>query len=369
MRTSACTPAPLRAVRLCAPFVFALAACSGDPVSPDPGKTINPNVVLVLPWMGVPRDTGGGSYDAFEWASDGSIYASGPLIHVRLDPDFRRLGGEVSLMLEGPPGYLTLNRAARRMLMKRSVFAPGPRGVGPLFEVDPATGARRLLRDSTFGVTSARFLEAGPLGGPDRLVYYAIRPAGYLTGPPAGFTPGYRLFDTATGRDSLLVAHEPETEQREYTNGFDLSPDGRRLLYPVHFLGRLPLLVERDLVTGRADTLDFGFERQFLWARYHPTRAGVVVYGNYPLGVQGSSSGDYAEVGVANLTTRERRVLDTNTQAEGRAFEPGYPVSEARSLDIFPVWSPDGRHVLYASAETMGAQRSNYSLYVLKDVF
>jgi hypothetical protein len=84
-----------------------------------------------------------------------------------------------------------------------------------------------------------------------------------------------------------------------------------------------------------------------------------VAYGTYPFGALGSTdSGRSDRIGVIDLSTLEKQVLDTGTHREGP------------SLDLFPRWSPSGHHLVYGSAPVAADRGAigDYSLYVLKNV-
>lgn len=331
-------------------------SCSEDPVGPEPD--INPDVVLLKDCC---RDGSGANLWMGTWVGD-LIYATKAVYLLRVDED---LGVVQDSLIESlrrsdgrPINFVRAGGVEPALLFVRSFFPDV--SAGSLHAYDPATSADRELLDSTRTVSSAAYVPRGPIGGPGRVIYYSYGDLARYGGPALGSgTPGYYLYDAEDGTDALLVAHETALGPREVVNGFDVSPDGRVLLYPLHFEGRTPLLVERDLITGDADTLDVSFERQLLWVRAHPTRSGTVLYGNYPEGAGGMAVVDFSEVGVLDLGTGTRRVLDTNTESIGR------------SLDVFPTWSPDGRHVLYGSGplDEERGERGRYSLYAFEGVF
>ena len=126
---------------------------------------------------------------------------------------------------------------------------------------------------------------------------------------------------------------------------------------------RPPQIVAYDPETQTADTLDVDFDgrqgRIGLWLRYSPD-GGQILYSNFPEGVYTHGVPGPSEVGVIDLSSGAKRVLDVNTNPYGT------------SVPLAPTWSPNGRHIVYGSAagpveEPPGA-KGDFSLYVLKNV-
>jgi Tol biopolymer transport system component len=234
----------------------------------------------------------------------------------------------------------------------------GSTSAGALYEMDLEAGERRLLRDSTYAVSSAVYL---PGSGGEKIVYYSYGPLSEL-GNDDGPVPGYYLLDTETGEDSLLLEHRSPAGLEETVNGFDISPDGQTLLYPLQYDNiqetRSPKVVRYNLTSSAADTLDWEFDQQLLWLRYDPDGR-QLLYGNYPEDALSSTIVGRPQIGIIDLQDGARRTLDTRTNPE-----------EGGSMDVFPRWSSSGRQIVYGSAPVAKPSGAigNYSLYVLKNV-
>jgi hypothetical protein len=170
---------------------------------------------------------------------------------------------------------------------------------------------------------------------------------------------GYYALDLSTLDDSLLLEYVSEIGPYEVCNGFDISPDGSKLILPVNRMAESPLIVEYALASGIMDTFDLTFDRQLLWLRYH-SGGDQIVYSNYPRGAGGSTVATNSEIGIVERSTQTKRILDVNTA-------PGFT-----SVSVFPTWSPDYKHILYGSAEGPSSEppgaKGLYSLFILRDV-
>lgn len=331
-------------------LILFASGCSSPTEPGDPPDTteINENIVEV----------GDEEYHMGAWPQPTGLYATEPFDQFRVGPgpEFEK---EKTLIPSGTPAPLFIEAGpdGNKLLYVLTPLRSRPGFWGPLFEFDSQTGEKRLLRDSTHAVSSAVYL---PGSGGEKIVYYSYGsiPESNENGP----TPGYYLLDTSTGEDSLLLEHRSPAGPEEIFNGFDVSPDGQTLLYPLQYtnIGRFrpPTVLAYDLRAGTHDTLDVGFESQFVWLRYGP-EGRQVAYGTYPFGALGSTdSGRSDRIGVIDLSTLEKQVLDTGTHREGP------------SLDLFPRWSPSGHHLVYGSAPVAADRGAigDYSLYVLKNV-
>jgi len=336
-------------------------ACDSGP-GPDGGDGINSDIVQVKDCCG-DLDKIAETYFMAAWRNDG-IFSTSPIRKLTMGPNFKvrniketywnEIRDELSDYF-GFGSYLGVNQAGTKLLIVKT--KNGAVSMGALYEYKLASSELRLLRDSTYNISSAVHW---PGSSGTKLVYYSY-------GQPIGEGAGYYLLNTQTGADSLLLEHFSPTGPDEMLNGFDLSPDGRTLLVPnvraTSSQARPPQIVAYDLQAQTADTLavDFTGERGRigLWLRYSPDGS-QILYSNFPEGVYTSRVSGPSEVGLIEMPEEEKQVLDVNTNPDGS------------SVQLAPTWSPDGQHILYGSApgpaeEPPGA-KGDFSLYVLKNV-
>ena len=314
--------------------------CATDGGDNDNGNSINPKIQRIRYCC---TDFGGGNFRMGVWYSDKIFYVV-PARLLRMDNSFNVV--EDSLILREPSLFVSRNTSGTKLLMIKSQYTDV--SIGGLSELNLQSLQTLPLRDSSYNISSAIYLP-----GQNGCVYYSY-------GSPAlNRVAGYYVLDLTTLEDSLLFQYASEIGPFEVVNGFDISPDGMRLLYPINRATEPPLIVEYTLAAGTQETLTVSFERQLLWLRYHPTGS-QIVYSNYPRGAGGSTVGTDSEIGIIERATRVKRILDVNTN-------PGW-----YSVSVFPNWSPDGKHIVYGSAkgpatEPPGAKGA-YSLYILRDV-
>lgn len=347
----------MRHLALTTPFAILLLVILGpgcssptEPGDPPDTTSINEDIVQIFDATSRGRNR---NYVMGAWPQGEMIYATAPLSRLQVNDNLDLVGDSV-FVWEGPRLYVEANREGTRLLYVRSEFLDA--SVGTLYELDLATGEKRALRDSTHAISSAVYL---PGSGGEKVVYYSYGSLSELgnNGP----TPGYYLLDTATDEDSLIVEHRSPAGPEEIVNGFDLSPNGQTLLYPINYDNirgsRSPEVVRYDLSGATRDTLGWNFRPQLLWLRYSPSGS-QLLYGIYQEEAFRSSSGRVDSIGVIDLPTGARRSLNTRTHPE-----------EEESMDLFPRWGPSGQHVVYGSApvEDRGAV-GPFSLYVLKGV-
>jgi hypothetical protein len=315
--------------------------CGTDGGTYNGGDKINPNILLVKSCCDDPLI--GGQYRMGTWREN-VIYIGSPFRRITLN-SVLGVEGDTLIYLFGRHRFIS-NFKDRRIMMVRSNYADV--SSGQLVEFNDETLTLRLLRDSTYNISSAIYLPKE-----NRCVYYAY---GNST---RQVVAGYYALDLATLQDSLLFQYVSEIGPSEVVNGFDISPNGDKLLFPVNRRTERPLIVEHLFASGVRETLNVVLERQLLWLRYHPS-GNQILYSNYPVGAGGHTVADDGEIGVIDHSTLSKRILDVNTNPGGL------------SVNVFPNWSPDGKHIVYGSAkgpvsEPPGAL-SFYSLYILRDV-
>ncbi|MEX2362496.1 MAG: hypothetical protein WD597_02685 [Balneolaceae bacterium] len=249
--------------------------------------------------------------------------------------------------------YQSAVNSSEHSLIVRSGYSH--KSIGRLYEYDPVQNLFSLVKDSAYHVSSAVYWH----GEENKLVYYSY-------GNDQGLQAGYYLHDKTTGADSLLLGHLSSYGPEEMLNGFDLSPDNQKLLIPnVRVEGYellTPQIIEYTLATQQADTFDTEFDISFarisLWLRYSPD-GGSILYCNYPWGAVGSRTNDDSEMGIIELPSRQKRILDANTN-EFRT---------QRSIQLAPTWSPEGKHIIYGSGPLReNGGKGTYSLYILQNV-
>ncbi len=286
------------------------------------------------------------------WPRPDLLYATTPLSRLRIDAQFRLLEDSVFGWNQGPRLYIEADPGGERLLYVQSVYVDA--SAGALYELEVATGRRRMLRDSTWAVSSARYWP----GSERRVVFYSY--GRLLPWNPSGPEAGYYVLDLETLEDSLLFAYASPAGPKEIFNGFDLSPDGQTLLIPLNddFAPEGPRILAYSFQTGRVDTLSWRFGYEFLWLRFSPDGR-QLLYGLYQDHALETGSGRLDTIGVIDLETGRRRVLETTTYFG------------CASMDLFPRWSPDGRHIVYSSAPVLcpeGAVSPYFSLYIFKNV-
>jgi hypothetical protein len=305
------------------------------------GTSINPNIIRVKYCC---SDFNGGNFRMGVWLEN-KIFAVAPGRLLDINAQFESIKDTLVLW---PGAYLFVSRnsVGSRLLTVKSQFSDV--SLGRLLELDIQTLTLRLLRDSAYNVSSALYMP-----NQNSCIYYSY-------GNPSRQIPaGYYALDLSTLQDSLLFQYVSEIGPAEVTNGFGVSPDGRKLLLPITRATESPLIVEYTFSSGVRETLNVSFNRQLLWLRYHPSN-GQILYSNYPRGAGGSSVATDSEIGIIDRSNLTKKVLDVNTRAGGL------------SVCVFPNWSPDGKHILYGSApgpaqEPPGAKGA-YSLYILRNV-
>jgi hypothetical protein len=319
-------------------FLIALGGCEGQT---GPSAQINPNIVSLTknrnPFIPDNQRIG-------IWIS-GYVFGFPPVRRVRISERWE-VTEDTLLVPTGTYLFAYANKTGNKLLLVKSQYVDV--SVGALYLYDLQTSELRLLRDSSFKISSAVFLE-----GDIRCIYYTY---GHETGSAL---PGYYLLDIPQGRDSLVLLHQSEIGPSEVVNGFDVSPDFSRIIIPVHRLAKTAIAIEYNLTTQISDTIVTTFDRQCLWMRYD-NEGSRILYGNYPVGVGGGSVLDVAEIGILDKASLFKRIFDVNTIAGGK------------SINVFPSWSPDNKHIVYASApgpsqEPPGA-KGLYSLYILKGI-
>ncbi|MFC1620622.1 hypothetical protein ACFL45_11860 [Candidatus Neomarinimicrobiota bacterium] len=321
--------------------VLALASCTKPPTKSD--DEINENILLIK----TEKPLAYGDYFIGDW-SEGGIYCAAPLYFVQLDQDFNITTDSLleDYKTEIIYRYLTIHNSGNQLLMVFSKYLSISKG--SLEELDTRTNQLEVLRDSTHNISSARYYGDGP-----DLIYYTYG------NEDIELVPGYYHLDRATGRDSLILQHRSVTGTDEVVNGFDIHPDNSRMIFPVSWFDQTPILVEYHFSTGQRDTLPVEFLRSFLWVRYNSTGE-QLLYCDYPPGIGGFNVPDNTEIGIIDLSTFERRVLDVNINPYGR------------SVCTCPAWSPDDQHILYSGAKGPLSEppgtKSTSSLYLLLHV-
>ncbi len=225
---------------------------------------------------------------------------------------------------------------------------------GALYEYNTASNRIVLLRDTTYNISSAIYWH----GDDNKLVYYSY-------GKDKGLQAGYYLYNKTTNKDSLLLVYESPAGSSEMLNGFDLSPDNTRLLIPLVQATPLtihpPLVGIYDLQTQMMDTLnvhfDQSFDREGLWLRYS-SDGSKILYCNFPHGAYSYTTNDDSQVGIIEMPSQTKRVLNVNTYTGGR------------SVQLAPTWGSNDQNIVYGSAPLAmpSGAKGTYSLYVLKNV-
>jgi hypothetical protein len=299
--------------------------------------------ILIRSWNDSTHNFGG-SYTHGIWRNN-TIYCISPFREITVNSNFEVIRDTI-LELFKRYKFLAPNKTGDSMLIVKSIYPDV--SVGALVLRDNVTGAVTELRDSSFEIGSARFLKGG-----NKCIYYSYGNPGKSV--PAGY---YRL-DIGTGADSFLLPFDSEVGTTEVIHGFDVSPDDRKLIIPMSHFSGYPKMGSYDLETGILETLKVDFIHQYLWLRYNSTGS-KILYSNHPYGAVAGTANDTSEVGIIDIASMSKQILNVNVSAP-------YP-----SISLFPDWSSDDEHIVYGNApgpmiEPLGSV-GYFSLYLLTNV-
>lgn len=204
---------------------------------------------------------------------------------------------------------------------------------GWLVELDLLKNGEHRIIDSGLFNSSALYIPRT-----DSIIYYSYGNYSDSNRKPAN--AGYNIRDPA-GNKSLILHYISSLGLDEVMNGFDVTPDGKKLLLGSTAQERPPLLIEYDLQAHSFDTL-FKFSsparRPNLWVRYsHDAKR--VLYCNFGLDPFYGPT-DTSEVGIITLSDRSKRVL---TVCEGTNCK--------NRIYLFPQWSPDDSTIVYLTTQ------------------
>ena len=342
-----------------------------------PGETAAPQAELLVRCCADLPSLDDGHFHAAVWRGD-RVFAIGPLTEFRVGASAPYVVGSRRRVRAVSDGfsfeqsedvqgfYLTADRSGDRLLFVRGPYLGLVAGSLRLYA--PATDRLDVLLPAERNVGTAVFWP----GQPDRVVYYQYGASLAQPEPgPEADQAGFRALDLRTGADVPLAPYAPADARSQTYAGFDVSPDGRTLLYALSAdatTGAVvpPRVVARDLASGAADTLDVaGLALPGLWLRYHPDGRHVL-YANYTEFALTPDARAASEWGVLDLGGAAAGVLAP------RVVEPAYPAgTTGASIVVSPEWAPNGSDVLLGRLPLYpgpdgGAGSS--SLYVVRGV-
>jgi hypothetical protein len=280
------------------------------------------------------QDSTYGDFQSATWIGN-KLYGTGPVVVYTLDSN--QYAGVDSTILPEEPFYrslfLTKNSLGTRLLGVNSRY--GDLSIGTLFEQDLISGTRTIL-DSINLVSNAAYIP-----GTNNLVYYCYGSNDTVRGKAVPLdSAGYYLLDRTSGNRHLLFHYVSDYAEGETINGFDISPDGKKLL--IASVGpHQPVLYEYDLQGHTRDTIptyfDIAHVGTLLWVRYSPNGE-KILYGTYPGDIfAGGFASEPGEIGVIDKSTAQKHVLN------------GSPDNQGVYMCVLPSWSPDGKMIVYGA--------------------
>ncbi len=274
------------------------------------------------------------------WFDNNRVYTSYMLGYYQLNSDLKIVEVSIDELHYSNLIVSALSNGNTYLFMKS--YYDGSGGLG---EYNTNSNSIEVLIDSTENISSAVHYRTT-----DQIIYYSY-------GNPMGVNPGYYLFNKVTHEKTLLLEYISDMGRTEFINGFDVHPTEDIIIIPVVKMGKSPLVIEYNFNTQTSDTLEVNFDfPACLWLRYNKT-GDKILYSNYPWGAVGNTK-EGSEVGIIDRKTLTKQVLDVNTDDR-----------TGLSVNIFPNWSPDEKHIIYSSAPvTSLGDVGLYGVYILKNV-
>ncbi|GHU95524.1 hypothetical protein FACS1894156_5250 [Bacteroidia bacterium] len=258
------------------------------------------------------------------WLNDSTLFAvSYPFARIVINKDF--LIARYEKISDEFCGDIAFNPANDRIIL--STFKEYDLNTCKIEEID------------TFEVASAMYYK-----GNDTIIY--------------GTSLGeYYMYNRYTKESEYICSGTYRKIESLYSmNGFDIHPQQNKLLISVDGKDKTVLMVEYDMDIKQADTLDILFPTESaVWFRYNKTGDKIL----YAVCVDKHSFVD-SEIGIIDIVTMQKRVLDVNTSTIVYG-----------SVNINPEWSPDERHIVYTSyryALCFGGLSDVPDLCILKNI-
>ncbi len=328
-------------------------SCSNGPTNTKQNQ-INQNIALLKDCCNGEGITG--YYLMGQMVKNKVFYAIRPVEEIKTDSSFKLVNANYLDYIPRddakPESFFQFNKDFSKLLIVKTTFIDI--SMGELDEANIKNETYSIVKDSTYRISSAVYWH----GDDNKLVYYSY-------GNDRGLKAGYYLYNETTDQDSLLLAYESPDGPSEMINGFDLSPDNSKLLIPMvratPLTARSPLVGIYNLHTQTMDTLkvhfDLSYVRVGLWLRYN-SDGSKILYCNFPHGSYTYTTNDDSQVGIIEMPSQTKRVLDVNTYIGGR------------SVQLAPTWGPNDQNIIYGSAPLAmpSGAKGTYSLYVLKRV-
>lgn len=320
-------------------FTFIL-GCDSNPV--DGGTDINPNIVK----LNIPSTN---NFIAVLHQND--IYSVTPPYHFKVNDNYEVIELNELQVPWGNWTYIEINESGTKLLLIKSLYYDV--SGGSLYEFDILSEQLTLLKDSSHNVSSAVYFHEND----NKIIYYKY-------GDPVGTEPGYYLYDKFLDQDTLLFSYISPGGPTELVNGFDLHPNNDRILIPICrstlLDARTPMLGEFSFGSNRIDTLSIEFDLSFVrigvWGRYNQDGT-QILYCVYPKGAYTETTNDNSEVGIIDYLSLEKKILDVNTNPNGK------------SVQLAPNWSNDFQSIIYGSGRlTLEGAAGRRGLYILKQL-
>ncbi len=265
------------------------------------------------------------------WATNGKLYASAPLTQFTINSNIQVLQDSTFCTNPFIHEFSTSSNADRFLFVQSNYVNTA---MGKLHEYVVHSGTvEPLLSSADTNIGFALYISN------DSILYYTYGESISSNQNPQD--AGYYIYDRIRNEKTLMFHYISDIGPHEMLNSFDVSPDGRKLL--IAAVGdRKPFLIEYDIKSRTADTLDLDFPDvnglRALYIKYNH-KGSHAVYSMYPFGTR---------VGEVSLTQSSLGIIDL--QGKSISEFQAQPSSDKTWLSLWPSWSPDDKQILYVAA-------------------